>query len=205
LNKMTRGLFIVVSAPSGAGKTSICREFLRACPQVNFSVSYTTRKPRSIEVEGKDYFFVSREEFQRRVAENAFIEWTENYGNYYGTSVKVVEETLALGNDLLLDVEPGGARNLKKSVKGGVFVFILPPSKEDLLNRLRKRGCETENDISRRLARAEEELKEVSWYDYIIFNSELATAAEQLKSIYLAEKCRRTRLAGKIKQFMKNN
>lgn len=199
---MDKGIFIVVSAPSGTGKSSICQRLLQACPEIKFSVSYTTRLPRPGEVNGKDYFFISREEFQERIDQGNFAEWAENYGNLYGTSLQTMKEFLAKGGDLLLDIEPRGAKEIKQKFRGGVFVFILPPSREDLLKRLEGRGHEAPDIIQTRYDRAESELKEISWYDYIIFNDNLETAARQLMSIYIAQKCKRINLQTKIKKFM---
>ncbi len=201
---MDKGTFIVVSAPSGTGKSSICRRLLQAYPEIKFSVSYTTRLPRPGEVDGKDYFFVSREEFQKRIKKGDFAEWAENYGNLYGTSISTMKEYLAKGTTLLLDVEPRGAKKIKENFCGGVFVFILPPSREELLKRLEGRGHESAEIIRARYARAENELREVSWYDYVIFNDDLETAAQQLISIYVAQKCKRSKLQTKIKKFMNN-
>jgi len=200
---MAGGTFIVVSAPSGAGKSSICQFLLRACPEIKFSVSYTTRLPRPGEVDGKDYFFISREEFHERIGRGEFVEGEENYGNEDGTSLQIMQESLARGKNLLLDIEPRGAKKIKQKFRGGIFVFVLPPTRADLLKRLEGRGHENNDVIHARYAQAERELKEISWYDYVIFNDDLKTAASQLVSIYVAEKCKRKRLQTKIKQFMK--
>jgi guanylate kinase len=202
---MAKGLFIVVSAPSGTGKSSICQRFMQACPEIKFSVSYTSRPPRPNEVNGKDYYFISREEFQARIDQGEFVEWVENYGNLYGSSGKTMEAFLQNGQDLLLDIEPRGARKVKQTFKGGVYVFVLPPSRLELLNRLEGRGCETDEVIQSRFEQAESELKEVSWYDYVIFNKDLETAVNQLISIYVAQKCKRSRLQDEIKQVIKKN
>jgi guanylate kinase len=198
---MAKGLFIIVSAPSGAGKSSICRRFMQSFPGIEFSVSYTSRSPRPNEVDGKDYHFISRDEFQNRIDRGEFVEWVENYGNLYGTSGKEMEKFIRDGRDLLLDIEPRGAKEVKRKFKGGVYVFVLPPSRAELLKRLKKRGHETDDVIQKRFHQAESELKEISWYDYIIFNQDLDTAVNQLKSIYVAEKCRRRRLQNEIKKF----
>ena len=134
------GFFIVVSAPSGTGKTSICREFMKRCPDVRFSVSYTTRLPRPGERDGVDYHFVSEASFRERIEQGDFAEWTENYGHLYGTSIHALRHSIDSGGRLLLDLEPGGAGALKKNYPGGVFVFVLPPSVDDLKRRLSKRG-----------------------------------------------------------------
>jgi guanylate kinase len=200
---MAKGLFIVVSAPSGAGKSSICQRLLQACPEIKFSVSYTSRPPRPNEVNGKDYYFISREEFQARIDQGEFVEWIENYGNLYGSSRKTMEAFLHDGKDLLLDIEPRGAKKIKQTFKGGVYVFVLPPSRLELLNRLEGRGCETDEVIQNRFDQSESELKEISWYDYVIFNKDLETAVNQLISIYVAQKCKRSRLHGEINEFIK--
>jgi len=199
---MAKGLFIVVSAPSGTGKSSICQRLLQACPEIKFSVSYTSRPPRPNEVNGKDYYFISREEFQARIDQGEFVEWVENYGNLYGSSRKTMEAFLHDGHDLLLDIEPRGARKIKQKFKGGIYVFVLPPSRDELLKRLEGRGFETDEVIQNRLDQAESELKEISWYDYAIFNKDLETAVNQLISIYRAEKCKRSRLQHEIKQVI---
>jgi len=199
---MDKGTFIVVSAPSGTGKSSICQRLLQAYPEIKFSVSSTTRLPRPGEVQGKDYFFISREEFQKRITHGEFAEWAENYGNLYGTSLKTMKEFLAKGGHLLLDIEPRGAKKIKQKFRGGIFVFVLPPSRAELLKRLEGRGHDAAEIIRARYVQAEKELKEISWYDYVIFNDDLETAVQQLISIYIAQRCRRSNLQTKIKQFM---
>lgn len=199
---MDRGTFIVVSAPSGAGKSSICRRLLQAHPEIRFSVSCTTRSPRPGEIDGQDYFFLSPEEFQKRIEQGDFAEWEENFGNLYGTSMRAMKESLAAGATILLDIEPRGAKEIKKKFRGGVFVFVLPPSQEELLKRLEGRGHESPDVIQARYAEAERELQEIFWYDYVIFNDDLETAVNQLISIYIAQKCKISNLKKKIKQFM---
>jgi guanylate kinase len=176
---------------------------MEACPEIKFSVSYTSRPPRPNEVNGKDYYFISREEFQARIDQGEFVEWVENYGNLYGSSRKTMEAFLHDGQDLLLDIEPRGARKIKQNFKGGIYVFVLPPSHAELLKRLEGRGCETDKVIQNRFKQAESELKEVSWYDYVIFNKDLETAVNQMIAIYVAQKCKRSRLQSEIKQVIK--
>jgi guanylate kinase len=200
---MSNGLFIVVSAPSGAGKSSLCKGLMQAYPEIKFSVSYTSRSPRPNEVNGKDYYFISRKEFQKRINQGRFIEWVENYGHLYGSSSEFMEEFVLNDKDLLLDIEPRGAKKIKQEFKGGIYVFVLPPSRSDLLKRLEKRGCETKDVIQRRFEQAESELKEISWYDYVIFNKDLKKAINQLISIYVAEKCKRSRRRNEIREFKK--
>lgn len=195
-------LIMVVSAPSGTGKTSICRSLLREFPTLKFSVSYTTREPRKGEVEGRDYHFVTRAVFQEKIRAGEFAEWAENYGHLYGTSRVVIEETRRQGGDILLDVEPRGARAIKESYPEGVFVFVLPPDLEELHKRLWKRGDGDEEMRRRRFLKAEDEIKEVFWYDYVVVNDRLEEAIARVKAIYLAEKCRRERQMAIVSMFL---
>lgn len=196
------GIFIVVSAPSGAGKTSICKEVLKVLPNLKFSVSYTTRPPRSGEEDGKDYHFISDPEFRKRISEGEFAEWAENYGYLYGTSGKTMEDFLEKGYDIILDIDPRGAKELKENHPGGIFVFVLPPSIDVLKERLKNRGSEKDEVRKVRFKKAMDEIKEIIWYDYVIINDDLNSAIDNLKSIYVAEKSRRERLTEKIKDFM---
>lgn len=198
----TKGLYMVMSAPSGTGKTSILREFLKKCPNVRFSVSYTTRPPRPGEEEGRDYCFITQEEFRKRIAQEEFVEWEEYSGYLYGTSAKTMKVFLDKGIDLMLDVETRGAGTLKKNYPGGVFVFVLPPSMDELKRRLCARGLDNERMMKERLDRALDEIREVHWYDYVIFNDRIKSAVEQLRSIYVAEKHRRDRVTDQIKEFL---
>ena len=199
----TESLFLVVSAPSGAGKTSICRQVLKAYPNIRFSVSHTTRKPRPGEVDGRDYHFVTEELFKRMVDGGEFVEWAENFGNLYGTSGAEMESLLTQGYDVMLDVEPRGAKALKASCPGGVFVFVLPPTLDELKARLNKRGFESPDVINTRFNKAMDEIKEVFWYDYVLFNDKLDEAIDRLKAIYVAEKSRRERLNARLETFLK--
>jgi guanylate kinase len=191
-------LFIVVSAPSGTGKTSILKELLKRCANIKFSVSCTTRPPRPGEVDGRDYHFISEQEFRGRIAAGEFAEWVENYGRLYGTSGKTMKAFLTQGFDLVLDVEPRGAKALKANYPGGIFVFILPPTLAALKERLGGRGCESEETMKRRLDGAVDEIREIAWYDYVVFNDRLEDAVDCLRSIYVAEKSRRGRLTKRI-------
>ena len=195
-------LIMVVSAPSGTGKTSICRSLLQEFPTLKFSVSYTTREPRKGEVEGRDYRFVTAAVFQEKIRAGEFAEWAENYGHLYGTSRVDIEEMRRQGGDILLDVEPRGARAIKESYPEGVFVFVLPPDLEELHKRLWKRGDGDEEMRRRRFLKAEDEIKEVFWYDYVVVNDRLEEAIARVKAIYLAEKCRRERQMAIVSQFL---
>jgi len=197
----SRGFFIVLSAASGTGKTSIRRIFLERCPDVQFSVSYTTRTPRPGEVNGQDYFFVSEAEFRERIDRGEFAEWEENYGRYYGTSGKIMTRFLEQGRDMILDIEPRGAKALKKNYQGGIYVFVLPPSLAELKERLRKRG-ESDVEIMKRLDKVREEVGEAHGYDYVIFNDQLEKAVDHLQAIYRAEKSRTERMRKKIQDVL---
>ncbi len=196
-----KGICMVISAPSGAGKSTICRRLLAACPDMQFSVSFTSREPRPNEINGKDYHFISRENFQCRIERGEFVEWEENFGEFYGTSGKVLQDLLQSGKDLLLDIEPRGAKQIKNQLQEVVLVFVLPPSLDELLRRLQKRGHETPEAIRKRFDRAESELGEVLWYDYTVINDDLEEAVKQLTAIYRAEKCRTSRLRGRIHEL----
>jgi len=196
--QLEKGLLLVVSAPSGAGKTTICKEILKILPHLRFSVSCTTRPPREGEQNGKDYHFISEDEFRNRIAKGEFIEWAENYGYLYGTLKKEIKNFEDKTFDILLDIDPLGAKNLKKNYPDGVFVFILPPSIAILKERLKGRGSEKKDMIKIRLKKAIEEINENKWYDYVIFNDNITAAASVMKAIYIAEKSKRERLKNKI-------
>jgi len=195
------GMFIAVTGPSGSGKTSVCKALLGMFPQLRFSVSLTTRPPRPSEADGRDYHFISEDEFRDRIRRGDLIEWAENYGQLYGTSREDMQAALREGHDLLLDVDTRGARALKKVLPGGIFVFVVPPSIEVLERRLRSRGSETEETIRRRFDNALAEIRENVWYDYVVMNDELDAAIDRLRAIYVAELCRRERMMVKIKPF----
>lgn len=188
------GVLYVISAPSGAGKTSLCKEIIDIFPNLRHSVSYTTRPPRNGEVHGRDYFFVGKEEFDRMVQEGEFAEWAEVHGNFYGTSLATLKESRSEGIDLILDIDCQGARQLKGRFEGGVYIFVLPPSIEELRRRLDNRSSDSQEVIERRIQNASGEIKEARWYDYIIVNDKFSEALEQLKSVLIAEQCRSTRL-----------
>lgn len=164
---------------------------------MQFSVSYTTRTARPGEVDGQDYFFVTETDFRERIDQGEFAEWEENYGRYYGTSGKVMTRVLEQGRDMILDIEPRGAKTLKKNYQGGIYVFVLPPSLAELKARLRKRG-ESEAEIRKRLDKVREEIAEARGYDYVIFNDSLEKAVERLQVIYQAEKSRASRMSKQI-------
>src|SRR5512136_1382112 len=188
------GITFIISAPSGAGKTTLCRELLDFFPELRHSISFTTRQIRAGEVEGRDYFFVSREEFLRMVEAGEFAEWAEVHGNMYGTALATLESYRRDGIDVILDIDCQGARQLKEKYDGGVFIFILPPSYEELRRRLDGRDADSPEVIERRLGNAAGEIRESRWYDYIIVNDVFSRAVEELKSVIVAERCRTRRV-----------
>jgi len=193
------GLLFIISAPSGAGKTSLCREVVKFFPNLYHSVSYTTRLPRPGEKDGEDYRFVSKDRFQEMIDNRRFVEWAEIYGNRYGTTIDSLKEYRHKGIDIILDIDGQGGRQLKNEYPDGIYVFILPPSRKDLEERLRLRSTDSDEDIEKRLKNAKEELQYIYDYDYIVVNSDLEEAVSTLKSIIIAEKCRRDRVLPFVK------
>ena len=180
------GLTIILSAPSGAGKTSLCRELLKIFPDIRESVSFTTRKPRPGEVEGEAYHFVSHEEFKQMSDRDAFAEWAIVHGNMYGTALSTLEEARKNGIDLVLDIDCQGALKLKEQFDGGIYIFILPPSMAELRRRLEARSSDSQEIIERRILRAADEIKEARWYDFIIINDDFELACRELSAIVIA-------------------
>jgi len=181
-------LLVVVSAPSGAGKTSLCRGVVASLPNLVHSVSYTTRPPRPEEREGRDYFFLSEGEFSKRIEAGEFAEWARVHGHLYGTSRLQLERHLQAGNDVILDIDIQGASQLREKYPTGIFVFVLPPDIDKLELRLRHRKADPEEEIQRRLQKAKEEMKEYRNYQYLIINDDLEIAISELRSIIIAER-----------------
>ncbi len=200
--KQEKGILFVVSAPSGTGKTTLCQAMTRFFSDLYYSVSYTTRLPRPGDQEGKDYYFVSKAEFQAMVARGDFAEWAEIYGDYYGTSRALIEKFLQAGRHVILDIDGQGAKQLREKNWPGVFIFILPPSLEELKRRLKNRHTETPGAYRERINKAKVEIIEAHWYDYIIVNDVLEKAQEELKAIILAEQCRRARQGDKLAKLL---
>jgi guanylate kinase len=191
--KASRNVY-VFSGPSGAGKSTIIKGVKERVPGLGYSISHTTRMPRGEEKDGVDYHFVERSVFKELIGEGDFAEWAEVYGDYYGTSFSGLRKQMDLGLDVIMDVDPQGAENIRKSLgESSSLIYILPPSLEVLEKRLRQRGTDSEETIKKRIDKALKELANCSWYDYIIFNEDLQKAIEEAASIVISERCRKAR------------
>ncbi|AKJ63488.1 guanylate kinase [Kiritimatiella glycovorans] len=198
-----RPLLLAVSAPSGTGKSTLCRRLLADFPSLTFSVSCTTRPPRPGERDGREYHFVSDEEFSRRIEEGAFLEHALVHGRRYGTLRQSVRTAMAAGRDVLLDIDPQGVEQVRNNLRqtpaddplprGWVDIFIAPPSREELCRRLESRGTETPEDLARRISNAAEEMRQRTSYAYTVINDDLEEACDRLRAIVLAEHCRNLR------------
>ncbi len=189
-----RGTLVVVSAPSGAGKTTLCHEVRSIVPELYYSVSYTTRAPRSGERNGRDFHFVTEAEFTAMRDRDDFAEWAQVHGHLYGTPARALEGALSRGLDVLLDIDTHGARQLRQRYPEAVAVFIMAPSLAELDARLRERKSDAPGEIARRLARAREEIAAWREYHYLIINRDVKDAVDQLATIIQAERCRTSRL-----------
>jgi guanylate kinase len=191
---MENGNLFIISAPSGTGKTTILKKVISELKGVGFSVSHTTRLPRTGEQEGKDYYFIKRNVFQAMQEQDSFLEYAEVHGNLYGTSKAVIDNLVKEGKDVILDIDVQGALQvMDKMGDKGVFVFIAPPSLQDLEERLTNRGTESESVIATRLKNAQDELKSLEQYSYLIVNDQVDQAVEVLKSIIIAERSKKRR------------
>ncbi|MBU9720405.1 MULTISPECIES: guanylate kinase [Bacillaceae] len=201
--KRDKGLLIVLSGPSGVGKGTVCGALRQHDTHIRYSVSATTRKPRQGEVDGVNYFFKSKEEFEHMIENNQLLEWAKYVDNYYGTPRKYVEDTIALGHDVILEIEVQGALQVRETFPEGVFIFLMPPSLKELRSRIENRGTETKDLIDSRMTVAQEEIELMDKYDYVVENDEVEAAVERIKSIVTAENCRKERLIDKYKQLVK--
>ncbi|OCS91449.1 guanylate kinase [Caryophanon latum] len=199
-----RGLLIVLSGPSGVGKGTVRKE-LFSQPNTNYeySISMTTRQPREGEVDGVDYFFKSREAFEALIEEGGLLEHAEFVGNYYGTPLTYVNETLDAGRDVFLEIEVQGAAQIREKAPDALFIFLAPPSISELRDRLVGRGTETEEVIAKRIATANEEVEMMNLYDYVVENDEVQNACERINAIIMAEHCRRERVEKRYLSMLK--
>lgn len=182
----------IISAPSGSGKSTLVNEVLQQVTDLEFSVSYTTRPPRGSEKTGREYYFVSRPEFEQMIGEDEFLEYANVFGNYYGTARRFLREAEQTGKDLFLDIDVQGAEQIKKKLPKAVSIFILPPNRKELESRLRNRSLDSAQVIDRRLATAAREIENYGKYDYILVNDRLEDSVELLKSILLAVRLQRS-------------
>ena len=184
---MKKGLLIVVSGPSGTGKGTVCGELLDSMPELAYSISATTRAPRAGEVDGKNYYFLTKERFEELISEGGFLEYANVYGNYYGSPLGKIQERLAEGNDILLEIDTQGALEVMKKCPDGLFIFLLPPSLGELERRIRGRGSETEESLKKRLGNAKAEIAIGEKYKYVVVNDTVKKAVARIKSIIVAE------------------
>ncbi len=189
-----KGLLIVVSGPSGAGKDTICQKLIKENSNIWMSVSMTTRKPRPLEKDGVDYFFVSSEEFENKINDNTFLEYASYNDNYYGTPKDKVEEKLNEGKDVILVIDINGAINIKKIIPSALFIFIMPPDMETLKNRLISRKTESKDKVVKRFITAYNEVNNYKKYNYVVVNDKVEDAVNKVKSIIQSEKCRVDRI-----------
>lgn len=198
-------LLLILSSPSGAGKTTLTRKLLARFPDLRFSVSHTTRKPRAVEQDGRDYHFASREMFEQMVDDNQFVEWAEVHGNLYGTARTEIERARQdpACNGMLFDIDYQGARQIRAKVPEVIGIFILPPSMEELERRLRGRQSETEEAILRRFAAAKKEIEHYALFDYALVNDDVNVAYAHLEGIILAERSKRTRKASLAESLLR--
>lgn len=198
-----RGLLVVLSGPSGVGKGTVRKAlFEMEGHDLEYSVSMTTRKPRKGEIDGEDYYFVSKEEFLRRIEEGTLLEWAEFVGNYYGTPLDKVEEKLALGKEVVLEIEVNGALQVREKMPEAVFIFLAPPTKEALYDRLSVRGTESDNIIKERVDKATREFPLAHKYDYIVVNDTVENAADKIFAIIRAEHAKTERTINTYNKIM---
>src|ERR1044071_3162531 len=191
---MNKGLPVVVSAPSGGGKTTLVSEVLKKIPSAVRSISCTTRGPRPGERNGRDYFFLSKQKFKRMIKDHRFIEWAKVYNHFYGTPKSTFEKQIHRGRDVILTIDPQGALSIRKIYPQGVFIFVVPPTWGTLLKRLKRRGTDDQLSLKIRIKNAKKEIRMVSHYDYVVVNDKLNQAIEDVAAILRAEHMKRDRI-----------
>lgn len=197
-----KGNLIIISSPSGGGKGTLIKEILRRVPEIGYSVSFTTRKMREGEQNGKDYYFVGKEEFINLINDGEFLEFAEVHGNFYGTSIKQIESELGIGRDIILEIDVQGAHSILEKTPDAVSIFILPPSFETLRRRLTNRATESQKDLEIRLKNALEEVRRFAEFEYIVINGEIEEAVRDLEVIILAERLKRIRQTVAIQDIL---
>ncbi|NGP44309.1 guanylate kinase [Bacillaceae bacterium SIJ1] len=200
-----KGLLLVLSGPSGVGKGTVRKALFERQTSLQYSISMTTRAPRVGEVEGVDYFFKTRDEFEQLIKEDRLLEWAEYAGNYYGTPIDYVNDTLNRGQDVFLEIEVKGAMQVKKAFPEGVFLFLAPPSLAELRSRILGRGTEDEATITRRLEAAREEIELMDEYDYVVVNDHIEKACSRVEAIVTAEHCKRSRVASVYQKALESD
>jgi guanylate kinase len=192
----------IISAPSGSGKSTLVHALLKTVPNLAFSISYTTRSPRPTETHGVDYIFITRKDFEDRLARGEFLEYAEVFGNYYGTNRETFESAVHKGQDLVLDIDVQGARQLKVAIPQAISIFVLPPSRDVLEQRLRSRSQDSEEVIQRRLRGAAEEVQNYTQYDFVLINRDIEEASARLATIVKAERLRKARMEEEVRPIL---
>ncbi|MCF8039970.1 MAG: guanylate kinase [Desulfohalobiaceae bacterium] len=198
-----KGAALIICSPSGGGKSTLISRLIAEFPNFSFSISYTTRNPRPGEKHGREYYFVDRSEFEDLINRHFFAEWAEVHANYYGTPLQTGLDLLESGKDIIFDIDVQGAEQLRKSMPDSISIFILPPSRQVLKQRLTKRGSDDAKELVRRLEAARQEIGRAGEFAYWVLNQDLEPAYERLKSIYLAEKCRSSRNREMLRDVLK--
>lgn len=197
-----KGALIVLSGPSGTGKGTLCSNLLKVVKDLYLSISVTTRTPRAGEKDGIDYLFTSEKDFIKKIKNDEFIEWAKVYNNYYGTPRKYVDKLLNEGKDVILEIDIQGASQVKRKIPDGIFIFVMPPSMEELKKRIINRGSETKESFNIRINSARKELKASQYYDYVVINDNLEVATSEVESIIIAERCKVSRNAKLLQKYI---
>lgn len=199
-----KGILFILSGPSGVGKGTVRRKLFECTQDLKYSISMTTRGKRPGEVDGVDYFYKSRDEFKSLIEQDALLEYAEYVNNYYGTPREYVNDMLEAGHDVFLEIEVQGAMQVKENFSGGVFIFLIPPSLEELKNRIEGRGTESNDLVLNRLKEASNEIKMMDAYDYVVVNDDIDTAVDKIQAIIKGEHCKRERVAKQFKRLLED-